>query len=135
LSFDASILKLWRCAWGTLYIASKTARLAGSDLIQLLHDKAITTALLLPAVLAVLPAQELPVLSNGYLGEACSSEIVEQWAAGRQFFNAYGPTEVTIWATVAQLSDSSAKPRLGARLPIHKFIYWMLIFSLYRLEL
>jgi len=55
---------------------------------------------------------------------------VEQWAAGRQFFNAYGPTEVTIWATVAQLSD---KPRLGARLPHNKFIYWMLIFSLYRL--
>jgi len=67
------------------------------------------------------------------LWEACSSEIVEQWAAGRQFFNAYGPTEVTIWATVAQLSDSSAKPRLG---PIaNTQITWMLIFSLYRLEL
>jgi len=38
---------------------------------------------------------------------------VERWAAGRQFFNAYGPTEVTIWATVAHLSDSSAKPPIG----------------------
>jgi len=99
---------------GTLYIASKTARLAGSDLIQLLHDKAITTAL--PAC-----------CTSGYLhknfqyftisgGEACSSEIVAMgcWSS----VHAYGPTEVTIWATVAQLSDSSAKPRLGARLPI-----------------
>lgn len=116
LSFDASIFEIMMAlpVGATLYLAPKEARLPGSDLIQLLRDKAITNVLLPPAVLAGVPSENLPALQMVISGgEACSSEIVERWAAGRQFFNAYGPTEVTIWATVAQLSDSSAKPPIG----------------------
>ncbi len=106
LSFDASIFEI-ALAFGsgaTLYIPPKPAQLPGIALVQFLEDNAITHALLTPAVLAVLPPTELPalqVLITG--GEACSSQVVNRWAANRHFFNAYGPTETTIWATVAEL--------------------------------
>lgn len=97
----------------TLYLAPKEVLLSGVALLQLLRDEAITNVTLPPAVLKVLPSENLPTLRTIIsAGEACSGDIV-RWAAGRHFFNAYGPTEVTIWATVAQLSDDSAKPPIG----------------------
>ena len=106
LSFDASIFEIAQAfgCGGTLYIPPKAAQLPGMSLVQFLKDNAITHAFLTPAVLAVLPFAELPalqVLITG--GEACSSQVVERWAVNRHFFNAYGPTETTIWATVAEL--------------------------------
>jgi len=56
-----------------------------------------------PAVLAVLSTEELPALQTIIAaGESCS-DIVRRWA-NRRFFNAYGPTEATVWATIAQIS-------------------------------
>jgi amino acid adenylation domain-containing protein len=120
LSFDASIFEML-LAFGvgaSLYIPPKTARLPGFELVQFLQSQAIATAILTPAVLAVLPAAELPNLQTVIAGgEACSNEIVKQWAFDRRFFNAYGPTEATIWATVARVNASSGnnydKPSIG----------------------
>ncbi|MDV2992591.1 MAG: Chondramide synthase cmdD [Chroococcidiopsis sp. SAG 2025] len=119
LSFDASVFEML-LAFGvgaSLYIPPKTAHLPGAELIQFLQDKAIDTTILPPAVLAILPAAELPTLQTIISGgETVKREIVQQWAVGRRFFNAYGPTEATIWATVAQLSatgNNDNKPSIG----------------------
>ncbi|MBD3882896.1 amino acid adenylation domain-containing protein [Phormidium tenue FACHB-886] len=106
LCFDASIFEMALAfgSGGALYIPPKMAQLPGTALVQFLEDNAITHALLIPAVLTALPTAELPalqVLITG--GEACSQQVVDRWAVGRRFFNAYGPTEATIWATVAEL--------------------------------
>ncbi|WP_052672410.1 non-ribosomal peptide synthetase [Aliterella atlantica] len=115
LNFDASIFEMF-LAFGcgaSLYIPPPTARLPGADFVAFLQDNAIDTAILSPAVLSVLPAAKLPALQTVISGgEACSEEIVNQWAKNRSFFNAYGPTEVTIWATVAKL-DVEQKPYIG----------------------
>ncbi|MBD2076663.1 amino acid adenylation domain-containing protein [Phormidium sp. FACHB-592] len=116
LSFDASIFELALAfgSGGTLYLPPKSAQLPGMALVQFLNDNAITHALLTPAVLAVLPPTVLPalqVLITG--GEACSSQVVDRWAVGRHFFNAYGPTEVTIWATVAELHPGDNPLTIG----------------------
>jgi amino acid adenylation domain-containing protein len=116
LSFDASIFEFALAfgSGGTLYIPPKFAQLPGAALVQFLDDNAITHALLTPAVLTVLPPAELPALEELITGgEACSSPVVDRWAANRHFFNAYGPTETTIWATVAELHPGNNPLTIG----------------------
>jgi amino acid adenylation domain-containing protein len=116
LSFDASIFEIVMAlgTGATLYLAQKESILPGQNLIHLLRDKAITHVTLPPSVLAVLPAPELPALQTIIsAGEACSMDIVKCWASNRQFFNAYGPTEATVWSTVVELTDDSEKPSIG----------------------
>ena len=116
LSFDASIFEivLALATGSTLYLAQKESLLPGQNLIHLLREQAITHATLPPSVLAVLPASQLPALQTIIsAGEACSMDIVKCWASSRKFFNAYGPTEATVWSTVAELTDNSEKPSIG----------------------
>ena len=115
LNFDASIFELvMALANGSaLYMAPKETLLPGVTLFQFLQDSAITHVTLPPAVLAMLPSDPLPALQTIIsAGEACSSNVVDRWAKDHQFFNAYGPTEATIWATVAQL-HSGNQPTIG----------------------
>jgi len=116
LSFDASVFEIALAlgSGGTLYIPPSSAQLPGITLVQFLQDHAITHALLTPAVLSVLPSVDLPnlqVLITG--GEACSSQVIDRWATNRQFFNAYGPTETTIWATIAELHPGANPSTIG----------------------
>ncbi|XGW00925.1 MAG: amino acid adenylation domain-containing protein (plasmid) [Leptolyngbya sp. BL-A-14] len=114
-SFDAFIFE-WVMALtngAALYMAPRETLLPGAPLLQFLQDNAITHATLPPAVLATLPSESLPALETIIsAGEACSRKVVDRWAQNHQFFNAYGPTEATIWATVAQL-QSGDKPTIG----------------------
>jgi len=116
LSFDVAtsdwVIAL--CSGATLCIASNNALLAGSGLIELLRDRAITDIELPAAVLRVLPLEELPTLGTIIVGgEAVSADLVAKWSSGRRFFNAYGPTESTVCATIAECSDSSESPPIG----------------------
>jgi amino acid adenylation domain-containing protein len=116
LSFDASIFEIIMALriGATLYIAKKESLLPGQALIKLCKDNNITCVTLPPAVLAVLPKEELPALHTIICaGESCSKDIVNQWASDRRFFNAYGPTEATVWATIAEINDNSKKPPIG----------------------
>lgn len=98
----------------TLVLAKKESLLPGEGLIQLLQDAAITIILLPPAVLKLLPLEDLPSLRTILVaGEACSIDLVTRWASGRRFFNAYGPTETTVCATVAELTDGSQPITIG----------------------
>ena len=120
LGFDASIFEitLALCSGATLYVSEREA-LLGPPLVQLLRDRAITTATLPPSVLAVLPSEQLAALRTIIVaGEACPAALVAQWASGgRRFFNAYGPTEATVWATVAQCFAGSRQPPIGRPIP------------------
>lgn len=115
-SFDASVYEFCMAfgAGATLYLADKEDILPGPGLIQLLKEHRITHVILSPSVLNAMPYSELPdlkVLVTG--GEACSEQIVNRWAPGRQFFNAYGPTETTIWATTKRCRPGEGKPTIG----------------------
>ncbi|WP_082684019.1 MULTISPECIES: non-ribosomal peptide synthetase [unclassified Mycobacterium] len=117
-TFDASMFE-WLWAVGsraTLVVAGRDAY-AGEALTAVLSAQRVDAALLTPTVLATLdPARigGLDTLVTG--GEACPSETVAAWAPGRRMFNAYGPTEATIWATYAALS-AGQPVRIGAPIP------------------
>jgi amino acid adenylation domain-containing protein len=116
LSFDASVSEVFitLVAGATLILSTRDSLLLGPALIQLLREQAITHVTLPPSVLAVLPAEELPALRTMIVaGEACPSDLVALWAPGRRFFNAYGPTEATVCATIAECTDSSQKLPIG----------------------
>ena len=113
LSFDASIWEVVM-AWGsgaTLYLGTKDSLLPGKPLIEQLRNYGITHITLPPSALAVMPVEELPALQTMIVaGEACSAELIRQWSAGRNFFNAYGPTEATVCATIGK-----ATPKANAK--------------------
>ncbi|NEU74383.1 amino acid adenylation domain-containing protein [Hassallia byssoidea VB512170] len=117
LSFDASIFEIVMAltAGATLYLAKKESLLPGKALLQLLREKAITHVTLPPAVLAVLPPESLPALQTIICaGELCSQDIIKRWwSSNRRFFNAYGPTEATVWSTVAEINTLDEKPSIG----------------------
>jgi amino acid adenylation domain-containing protein len=120
LSFDASISETFMAlaSGARLCLAPSEALLPGPPLIRLLRNEGITTLTVSPSVLAALPVEPLPRLSTIVLaGEACPAEVVRRWAAGRRLFNAYGPTEATIWATGAECSNGTAPPPIGRPIP------------------
>jgi amino acid adenylation domain-containing protein/non-ribosomal peptide synthase protein (TIGR01720 family) len=116
-SFDASVFELVMAlqSGGTLYMGAPDSLLPGDPLMHFLREHAITIATLPPSALAAMAPEPLPALETlTVAGEACSSTIVEQWGVGRAFFNLYGPTESTIWTTVAQCqANSPGRPPIG----------------------
>ncbi|XWK89437.1 MAG: non-ribosomal peptide synthase/polyketide synthase [Phormidium sp.] len=116
LSFDASIWEILMAmgSGATLYLGTKDSLMPGEPLIQLLRDYGITHITLPPSALAVLPAEELPTLQTIIVaGEACSPEVIKLWSVGRNFYNAYGPTEASVCATIAKCRDSDRKISIG----------------------
>ncbi len=107
-SFDASIWEVVMAlrSGGTLYLGTKNSLLPGKPLIEQLRDRCITHITLPPSALAVMPVEELPALQTIIVaGEACAAELIRQWSIGRNFFNAYGPTEATVCATIAKCNE------------------------------
>lgn len=108
-NFDASISEIAMAlgAGAALYLAPAESLMPGLALTQLLQTQAITHVTLTPSALAVMSPQALPQLHTLIVaGEACSAELVKQWAVGRRFFNAYGPTENSVCATIMEVTDS-----------------------------
>ena len=69
-------------------------------------------------MLSLLPFEELPALCSLIVaGEACPAVLVARWARGRRFFNAYGPTETSVCATIAQLDETALRADIGWPLP------------------
>jgi amino acid adenylation domain-containing protein len=115
-SFDASVSEIFTSliAGARLYVASTASLLPGPQFTKLLRDCGITVITLPPSVLAMLPPDQAPGLRTVVsAGEACSAEIVARWAPGRRFLNAYGPSEVTICATIGECRDGTRKPSIG----------------------
>jgi len=108
LNFDASVweIAMTLAAGAVLHLAPRDSLLPGAPLVEILNARQITTASLAPPVLAALPADSLPgvgTLVSG--GEACPPELARRWSTGRRFYNLYGPTEITVCATVAHLNE------------------------------
>ncbi|MGH9361873.1 MAG: non-ribosomal peptide synthetase, partial [Thermoanaerobaculia bacterium] len=116
-SFDVSIYDFVMAllASGALYVPVGEEALPGPALLRLMREGAMTIATLPPSVLALLPADELPSLRVVVsAGETCPPGLVPIWSAGgRAFFNAYGPTECSIWSAVERCRAEGGRTPLG----------------------
>ncbi|NEO38508.1 MAG: amino acid adenylation domain-containing protein [Moorea sp. SIOASIH] len=116
LSFDASISEIVMAlgSGASLYMGSRDTLMPGVGMSQWLRNNKITHITIPPSALAVMPKEELPDLKTIVVaGEACSPELISWWAKGRQFVNAYGPTESTVCATMAECSPECSVPPIG----------------------
>jgi len=110
LNFDASIWEIGMAlgSGATLCLAPATALLPGPALTRLLQEAAITHLTIVPSALATLSPAALPGLRTVIVaGEACPTPLAQRWLPGRRFFNAYGPTEATVCATIHECTPAT----------------------------
>ncbi|NOK17123.1 non-ribosomal peptide synthetase [Corallococcus carmarthensis] len=122
--FDVSVSDVFMTlAVGATLLLRPADVVGGAELATLLRDEAVTVIVLPASVLATLPSTELPALKSVIAGgEACSAELVDRWAPGRRFINAYGPTETTICTTMARCQPGGGAPPIGRPIP-HARVY------------
>jgi amino acid adenylation domain-containing protein len=118
ISFDGSVLDMVMALTTGATLcrgAGATSVFDGAATLHTIREKAITTAILPTAALSALPSAELPELRTVITGgESCTNEIVARWAGGRDFINAYGPTESTVFATMKRCDPADGRtPSIG----------------------
>ncbi|NEW74232.1 amino acid adenylation domain-containing protein, partial [Streptomyces rhizosphaericus] len=110
LSFDASVWELFMAllSGAALVMVDSDTLPPNGSLSEVVAEFGVTHVTVSPSVLATV--EELP----GSLGtvvvasEVCPPSLVERWAPGRRMVNAYGPTEVTVCATMSEPLEASA---------------------------
>lgn len=114
--FDVSVWEQLMAfsAGASLWIAPADAVIDPGELGRLLERHRMTVATLPPAVLSAMPTMQLPDLRVVIsAADFPSRDVFERWSVGRNLWNAYGPTEISICATVASCSATSDTTVIG----------------------
>jgi len=103
-SFDASIWEIFMALLNgaSLTLVPKETIASSNKLINLIKFTKVTNITLPPSVLSIMPENEIELGSLETIilaGEKCPQSLVKKWGKGRQFVNAYGPTESTVCAS------------------------------------
>jgi amino acid adenylation domain-containing protein len=117
MSFDASVWEIFvsLVSGARLFIMSKERLLPGGELEDEIRGKQITTVTLPPSVLRLICKDGMECLKILIVaGEACGHDVLEEWGAGRTIINAYGPTEVTVCATLGQCRSDERRVSIGS---------------------
>ena len=107
---------------GTLVMRGPGA-LSGADLVTLVDEHAVTNLVLPASMLAAVPVPAPPAVAMPTVrtivvgGETCSSALVDRWAPGRRFVNAYGPSEAAVATATAECRAGSGVPPIGRPIP------------------
>ncbi|MDF5721897.1 MAG: amino acid adenylation domain-containing protein [Rhizonema sp. PD37] len=116
LSFDAAISEIFMAlgSGASLYLKSPE-HIPGPDLWSTLTAWQITHLTLPPSLLAVIKPEELPYLQSLIVaGEAASLNLLQRWnTQERKVFNAYGPTEATVCASMIDCSQLTDEVSIG----------------------
>src|SRR4029079_1567594 len=87
-------------AGAILRLAPREDLLPRPPLAALATEAGITTGVLPPSALGILPPADLPTMRKPFMGgESCPPERADAWAADRRLVNVYGPTETTVIVT------------------------------------
>ena len=102
-AFDFSVWEIWAAllGGGRLVVVPESVVRSPDDFHDLLVSEQVNVLTQTPSAVNALSAQGLESVALLLGGEACPSEVVDQWAPGRVVINAYGPTEATVYASMS----------------------------------
>ena len=106
ISFDASVSEVFMAlaGGGALWLEPREVVPSPGEFARQLQRARIDHATLPPALLALLPPQDFSGLRTLLMaGEAASPELYRAWSMDRALFNAYGPTETSVCATMEEI--------------------------------
>lgn len=128
LSFDSSVAGLfWTLATGgELVLTPGPIRESLDQLATLVSERQVTHTLCLPSVYETMRAQhqpgELDSLETVIVaGESCPPELIRdhrRLGSSIRLYNEYGPSEATVWCSVAELATRDKSPEVSIGAPL-----------------
>ncbi|WP_262481055.1 amino acid adenylation domain-containing protein [Algoriphagus alkaliphilus] len=123
ISFDASAFEILLAltAGAALVMASKENLMPGTPLKDVLNQNRVTVAVLTPVALYHLDTDHIPSLRKVLsAGEVLPLTTARKWSQTKILFNAYGPTEITVCATMKPINKEDKQITIGKPIPNYK---------------
>jgi amino acid adenylation domain-containing protein len=127
-SFDSSVAGIfWTlCTGGTLYLLEEKQEIDISTIAETIRRFGVSHLLCLPSLYALLLSQVDPdtlvsLRTVIVAGEACPKDLVaahDRLPMKIKLYNEYGPTENTVWSTVAEILPNKDSPNIPIGHPI-----------------
>ncbi|RON15401.1 peptide transporter [Pseudomonas brassicacearum] len=117
LSFDSSLIDIFPTLLqgAELIVPSDDQRRDPLQLVELIRHQQLSHAFLPPALLSILPLDQLQGLDHVMTGgDVCEPYVIEQLTRQGKLYNLYGPTEATVLITARQLRPGDSNRTLGA---------------------
>jgi len=114
--FDAATwdISMALCSGATLHLIQEDRVLSPAGLGQYVREQSITYCFVPPALLSLLDVADFQTVKTMTIGgEAASPEVARIWAKGRALYNAYGPTENTVVATIDRIYSDTQRLSIG----------------------
>ena len=117
LSFDSSLIDIFPTLLqgAELIVPSDDQRRDPLQLVELIRHQQLSHGFLPPALLSILPLDQLQGLDHVMTGgDVCEPYVIEQLTRQGKLYNLYGPTEATVLITARQLRPGDSNRTLGA---------------------
>ncbi|MDA2890724.1 amino acid adenylation domain-containing protein [Mycolicibacterium sp. BiH015] len=118
-AFDFSVWEIWAAllGGGRLVVVPDEVVRAPDEFHALMVDEGVNVLTQTPSAVAALRPAGLESVALLLGGEACPPEVVQHWAPGRVVINAYGPTEITVYASMSAPLEVGEDVPIGAPPP------------------
>ncbi|WP_201196515.1 non-ribosomal peptide synthetase [Pseudomonas fluorescens] len=117
LSFDSSLIDIFPTLLqgARLVVPSDDQRRDPLQLVELIRHQQLSHGFLPPALLSILPLEQLQCLAHVMTGgDVCEPWVIEQLTRQGNLYNLYGPTEATVLITARRLRAGDSNRSLGA---------------------
>ncbi|AXJ02575.1 peptide transporter [Pseudomonas fluorescens] len=116
LSFDSSLIDIFPTLLegAELVVPDDNQRRDPLQLVALIRRRQLSHAFLPPALLSILPLEQLQSVGQIMTGgDVCEPFVIEQLTRQGKLHNLYGPTEATVLITARQLQPGDSNRTLG----------------------